>query len=73
MVGCQTLSVVVEWCNACIHPVSYAVDPTTGRSFMITNARAMGPLDFAALFFAACIAALSMAAELKDIALVDAV
>ena len=51
--------------EACVHPIDGTVDPLTRHSLMAANLAAMGLLDWAALLFATCIAALAVVGELK--------
>jgi hypothetical protein len=51
--------------ETCVHPIDGTVDPLTNFSLMAANVAAMGTLDWAALLFAASIAALVVVGELK--------
>jgi hypothetical protein len=51
--------------EACVHPIDGTVDPLTEFSLQAANLAAMGPVDWAALLFATCIAALAVVGELK--------
>ena len=49
----------------CVHPIDGTVDPLTFQSLSAANLAAMGIVDWAALLFATCIAALAVVGELK--------
>jgi hypothetical protein len=51
--------------QACIHAIDGTVDPLTFDDLVAANLAAMGPSDWAALLFAASIAALAVVGELK--------
>ena len=51
--------------ETCVHPIDGTVDPLTFVSLVNANVAAMGALDWAALLFATCIAALAVVGELK--------
>ena len=51
--------------EACVHTIYGTVDPLTFLSLMDANVAAMNISDWAALLFAACIAALAVVGELK--------
>ena len=51
--------------ETCVHPIDGTVDPLTANSLMAANAAAISVLDWAALLFATCIAALAVVGELK--------
>ena len=51
--------------ETCVHPIDGTVDPLSSESLVAGNVAAMGPMDWAALFFATCIAALAVVGELK--------
>jgi hypothetical protein len=51
--------------EACVHPIDGTVDPLTLAGLGDANLAAMGIVDWAALLFATCIAALTVVGELK--------
>ena len=51
--------------ETCVHPIDGTVDPLNGDSLSAANLAAMGILDWAAVIFATCIAALAVVGELK--------
>jgi hypothetical protein len=51
--------------ETCVHPIVGTVDPLTANSIMAADAAAISVLDWAALLFATCIAALTVVGELK--------
>ena len=51
--------------EACVYPIDGTVDPLNFQNFMAANLAAMGPLDWATLLFATCIATLTVVGELK--------
>lgn len=61
---------VASWCAACVHPLDMTVNPVTIDSHTAANVAAMGGFDWVALLLATFTVALTVIAELKDIALV---
>jgi hypothetical protein len=51
--------------ETCVHPIDGTVDPMTLDRSTAANRVAMGIVDWAALLFATCIAALAIVGELK--------
>ena len=60
---------VTSWCEACVHPTSFHVDPMTYVSRSEANASVMATVDWLALIFASYVVGLTIAGEVKDIRL----
>jgi hypothetical protein len=66
--GNTAVTFVAPWCENCVHNDGTA-DPLTTWDGWDANVAAMGLFDWATLVFAACVVALKVAQELRDIKL----
>lgn len=62
-----TTAAVSSWCEACVHPTTFHVNPMTYVSRSESNAAVMRPVDWIALVFSSYMVGLTVAGEVKDI------
>ena len=62
-----TAAAVSSWCEACVHPTTFHVNPMTYVSRSESNAAVMRPVDWIALVFSSYMVGLTVAGEVKDI------